>query len=56
MARWISHKIFMEIRSGAVVWLGELLLVLGGGLHSTDQFKNVVVTSLAFEMYLVKFS
>ena len=56
MARWISHKIFMELRSGVIVWLGAPLLVLGGGLHSTDEFKNVMVTSLAVDTSLVKFS
>ena len=47
MARWISDKIIMEMRSGVIVWLGAPLLVLGGGLHSTDELKNVLVTSLA---------
>ena len=42
MARWISNKTFMEIRSGVIVWLGVPLLVLGGGLHSTDEFKNAM--------------
>ena len=56
MARWISNKIFMEIRSGVIVWLGAPLLVLGGGLRSTDEFKNVMVTSLAVDTSLVKFS
>ena len=56
MARWISNKIFMEIRSGVIVWLGEALLVLGGGLRSMDEFKNVMVTSLAVDTSLVKFS
>ena len=56
MARWTANKIFMEIRSGVIVWLGAPLLVLGGGLRSTDQFKNVVVTSLAIDTSLVKFS
>ena len=56
MARWISNKIFMEIRSGVIVWLGALLLVLGGGLRSTDEFKNIMVTSLALDAALVKFS
>ena len=42
MARWISNKIFKEIRSEVIVWLGEPLLVLGGGLCSTDKFKNVM--------------
>ena len=32
------------------------LLVLGGGLHSTDEFKNVMVASLAIDKSLVKFS
>ena len=56
MARWISNKIFMEIRSGVFVWLGAPLLVLGGGLRSMDQFKNVMVTFLALDASLVKFS
>ena len=56
MARWISNKIFMEIQSGVIVWLGAPLLVLGGGLRSTDEFKNVMVTSLAIDTSLVKFS
>ena len=56
MARWISHKIFMEIRSGVIVWLGALLLVLGGGLRSTDEFKNIMLTSLAVDTSLVTFS
>ena len=55
MTRWISNKIFMEIRSG-VIWLGAPLLVLGGGLCSMDGFKNVMVTSLAVDTSLVKFS
>ena len=54
MARWISNKIFMEIRSGVIVWLGAPLLVLGRGLHSTDKFKNVMVTSLAVDTSLGK--
>ena len=37
----------MEIQSGAIVWLGAPLLVFGRGLHSTDELKNVTVTSLA---------
>ena len=37
MARWIANKIFMEIWSGVIVWLGAPLLVLGGGLRSTDR-------------------
>ena len=56
MARWISHEIFIEIRSGVIVWLGVPLLVLGGGLRSTDEFKSVMVTSLAVDTSLVKFS
>ena len=56
MARWISNKIFVEIRSGVIVWLGAPLLVLGGGLLSMDEFKNVMVTSLAIDASLVKFS
>ena len=46
----------MDIRSGLIVRLGALLLVLGGGLRSKDEFKNVVVTSLALDASLVKFS
>ena len=46
----------MEIRSGFTVWLGVPLLVLDGGLRSTDEFKNVMVTSLAVDTSLVKFS
>ena len=56
MARWISNKICMEIRPGVIVWLGAPLLVLGGGLRCTDEFKNVMVTSLALDASLVKFS
>ena len=56
MARWISNKIFMEIRSEVIIWLGAPLLVQGGGLHSTVEFKNVMVTSLAVDTSLVKFS
>ena len=55
MSRWISNKIFMEIRSGVIVWLGAPLLVLGGGLHSTDEYKNVLMTSLALDASQVKF-
>ena len=33
-------KIFLEMRSGVIVWLGVPLLVLGGGLRSTDESKN----------------
>ena len=56
MARWVSNKIFMEIQSEVIIWLGAPLLVLGGGLCSTDESKNVVVTSLAVDTPLVKFS
>ena len=56
MARWVSDKIFMEIQSGVIVWLGAPLLVLGRGLRSKDEFKNVMVTSLALDASLVKFS
>ena len=56
MTRWISNKIFMEIRPGVIVWLGVPLLVMGGGLHSTDEFKNVMGTSLAVDTSQVKFS
>ena len=56
MAKWISNKIFMKILSGVIVWLGAPLLVLGGGLRSTDEFKNVMVTFLAVDTSLVKFS
>ena len=56
MARWISNKIFREIRSGVIVWLGASLLVLGGRLHSTDEFQNVMMTSLIVDTSLVKFS
>ena len=56
MARQISNKIFMEKRSGVIVWLGAPLLVLGGGLRSTDEFRNVMVTILALDASLVKFS
>ena len=49
-------KIFMEIPSGVIIWLGASLPVLGGGLRSTDEFKNVMVTSLALDASLVKFS
>ena len=30
--------------------------MLGGGLHSMDEFKNVMVPSLALDASLVKFS
>ena len=50
------NKIFVEIRSGVIVWLGALSLGLSGGLLSTDEFKNVMVTSLAVDTSLVKFS
>ena len=56
MARRISNKFFMEIRSGVIVWLSVPLLVLGGGLSSMDEFKNVMVASLAVDTSLVKFS
>ena len=49
MARQTSNKIFMEIRSLVIVWLGAPLLVLAGGLSSTDEFQNVMVTSLALD-------
>ena len=49
---------FMEIQSGVIVWLGEPLLVrqYGGGLCSTAEFKNVMVTSLTLDASLAKFS
>ena len=53
MARKICNKIFMEMRSGVMVWLVAPLLVLGRSLHSTDEFKNVMVTSLALDASLV---
>ena len=56
MARQTFNISFMEIRSGVIVWLGAPLLVLGGRLRSTDEFKNVMVTSLALDASLVKFS
>ena len=56
MARWISNKIFIEIRSRVIVWLGAPLLVLGGSLRSMDKFKNVMVTFFAVDTSLVKFS
>ena len=56
MTRWISNKIFMEIRSGVIVWLGVPLLVLSGGLRSTDEFKNIMRTSLALDASLINFS
>ena len=40
MARWISNKIVMEIRSGVIVWLGVPLLVLGVGLRCMDELKK----------------
>ena len=46
----------MEIRTGVIIWLGAPLLVFGGGLRSTDEFKNVMVTSLALDASLVKHS
>ena len=56
MARWISNKYFMEIQSRVIVWLGAPLLVLGGGPCSMEEFKNAMVTSLAVDTSLVKFS
>ena len=56
MARWISNKIFMEIRPGVIVWLGAPLLVLGRDLHSMDEFKNILKTFVALDASLVKFS
>ena len=56
MARLNSNKIIMEIRSLVIVWLGALLVVLGGGLRSTDELKNVMATFLAIDASLVKFS
>ena len=44
------------MRSGVIVCLGAPMLVLGGGLHFTDEFENVMVTSLALDASLVKFS
>ena len=38
------------------VWLGAPLMVSSGGLSSTDDLKNVIVTFLALDAYLVKFS
>ena len=46
----------MEMQSGVIVWLGVPLLVPGGGLHSTDEFQNVMMISLAVDTSLVKFS
>ena len=46
----------MEIRSGVIVLLGAPLLVLDRDLRSTEEFKNVMVTSLALDASLVKFS
>ena len=46
----------MDIQSGDIIWLGAPLLVFGGGLYSTDEFKNVMVTFLALDASLVKFS
>ena len=56
MARWISNTIFIEIRSGVMIWLGASLLVLGRGLCSRDELKNIMVTPLAVDTFLVKFS
>ena len=39
-----------------IVLLGTPLLVLGGGLRSTDEFENVMVTSMALDASLVKSS
>ena len=50
------NKILMEMQPVVIVWLGGTLLVFGGGLHSTDEFKNVTVTSLALDASLVKCS
>ena len=57
----------MELRSGVIVWLGAPLLVFGrwlgapllvfgGGLCYTDEFKNIMVTSLVLDAVLVKFT
>ena len=46
----------MKIQSGVIGWLGAPLLLFGRGLRSTDEFKNVMVTSLAPDASLVKFS
>ena len=56
MIRQITNIILMNMRSGVIIWLGAPLLVLGGGLLSTNEFKNVMVTSLALHAPLVKFS
>ena len=37
------------MRSGVIVWLGAPLLVLGRGLRSTDELKNVMVTFLVLD-------
>ena len=55
MARWVANKIFMAIRTGVIGWLGAPLLVLGGVLHSTNDLKNVMETSLALDASSVKF-
>ena len=46
----------MEMQSGVIIWLGAPLMVLGGGLRSMDEFKNVMVTFLALDASRVKFS
>ena len=56
MARETYGKKNLEIRSGVIVWLGAPLLVLGGGLRYTDEFKNIMVTSLVLDASLGKFS
>ena len=56
ISRQISSKSFMEMRSAFIVWFGVPLLALGRGLHSMDKFKTVMVTSLALDASLVKFS
>ena len=53
MARSISKKIFMEMRSEVIVCLGAPLLVLGGCLRSMDELKSVMVTSLAVDTSLI---
>ena len=56
MARLTSSKIFMGRRSVVIIWLGVPLLVLGGGLRSMGELKNLMVTSLALDASPVKFS
>ena len=48
--RYILGKIFIKIKSAVIVRSGAPLLVLGGGLHSSDDFQNVMGTSFHEEL------